>query len=113
MSEFPYGACDDTSYLLGEYLWQVGFGEWECISGIRVPYSTHSWLEQDTVLVDLTADQFDGEDQPAILVTTDRTWHSQFREDRRDSARLSTSRPEDVTLVDALALVMGSIIPEP
>ncbi|MBC2932935.1 hypothetical protein [Nocardioides sp. zg-1228] len=45
-------------------------------SGINETGRTHAWLEQDDVIIDITAYQFDDIDEP-IIVTTDRTWHEQ------------------------------------
>jgi hypothetical protein len=60
------------------YLHQAGHGEWEYVTGERVSdFYSHAWLEQDGLIVDITADQFEGIDQP-VIVTHDRRWHRQF-----------------------------------
>lgn len=39
---------------------------------------SHAWLEYDGLIIDITADQFDEVSEP-IIVTSDRSWHSQFK----------------------------------
>lgn len=75
---FPSGSCGDASILLGEYLHQTGHGDWEYVTGERVrDLYSHAWIEQDGLIVDITADQFDDVDQP-VIVTRDPSWHGQF-----------------------------------
>jgi hypothetical protein len=64
--------------LLGQYLVDSGLGEWTYCSGV-LPDSgnTHAWLEQDGVLVDITADQFSDVDSP-VIVTVDSKWHGRL-----------------------------------
>lgn len=85
--QFPRGCCGDTSELLAAFLTDAGLGIFRYVSGWREDGSTsHAWLEQEGVVVDVTADQFeDYIGRP--FVTTDRTWHTQFlrRQDAREN----------------------------
>jgi hypothetical protein len=38
---------------------------------------SHVWIEQNGLIVDVTADQFDDVDDP-VIVTRDGAWHSEF-----------------------------------
>lgn len=78
---YPRGACGDASILLGQFLYDKGFGVFDYVSGWRKNQS-HAWLEKEEVIIDITADQFfDIEDD--VIVTLDKTWHQQFKEDSR------------------------------
>lgn len=69
-----------ASMLLGEYLRNASLGDFQTRTGRRDvgDYSqSHAWLEQDGLLVDITADQFDEIDEP-VIVTTDSPWHRKW-----------------------------------
>lgn len=90
---FPNGACGDASYLLAKYFDDNGCGQFEYVLGERRPkYHSHAWLEQNGIIVDITADQFDGIDNP-VLVTTDHSWHAQFEEEERHIADFERCDP--------------------
>ena len=83
---FPHGACGDATYLLAKFLEEAGCGEFDYVSGIREHDNhSHAWLEQNGIIVDITADQF-YEQEASVLVTSDKTWHSQFEEQERHQA---------------------------
>ena len=76
--DFPTGSCGDASILLGEYLYELGHGEWTYRSGFReVGVQSHAWIERNGWLLDITADQFD-EISESVWLTRDRSWHEQF-----------------------------------
>jgi hypothetical protein len=76
--DFPRGSCGDASILLGEYLHQTGHGDREYVTGERISdFYPHAWVERDGLIIDITADQFDGIDQP-VIITDDPSWHRQF-----------------------------------
>lgn len=78
MRDFPRGSCGDSSILLGEYLHQKGWGIWDYVGGERESdLHSHAWLEKDGLIIDITADQFDGMDE-AVIVSRDSSWHRQF-----------------------------------
>lgn len=74
---FPSGCCGDASELLGQYFQHSGLGEWQYVFGWQGTKS-HAWIEQNGLIVDITADQLRASVRP-VLVTHDRTWHAQFR----------------------------------
>ncbi|GAA0736780.1 hypothetical protein Drose_35940 [Dactylosporangium roseum] len=79
LAEFPKGSCGDACELLGQFLADSGLGDWQYRSGKRdEPFHTHAWLEQDGLILDITADQFPDIDEPVIL-TRDSGWHAQFQ----------------------------------
>ncbi|MFF5085039.1 hypothetical protein ACFY36_49045 [Actinoplanes sp. NPDC000266] len=78
LAAFPHGSCGDTCELLGQFLIDSGLGEWRFSAGVRNhSLATHAWLEQDGLILDITADQFPEIDEP-VLLTRDRVWHDQF-----------------------------------
>lgn len=69
-----------ASMLLGEYLRDAGYGDLQTRSGMKHLSDfgkTHAWLEQDGLLVDITADQF-AEVNEAVIVTSDSAWHQEW-----------------------------------
>jgi hypothetical protein len=76
LPSFPFGWCGAVCDLLEEYLRREGFGTFESICGERHhPYQSHAWLRQGSLIVDITADQFAGENQSPVIVTCDSPWH--------------------------------------
>jgi hypothetical protein len=75
-AEFPRGSCGDTCLLLGRWLRERGFGDWDYVSG-RHGHVTHAWLRHGTLIIDITADQF-GDRDNAIFISSDDLWHRQF-----------------------------------
>ena len=88
LHNFPNGACGDASLLLGDYLYSIGYSQVAYVSGWRNNQS-HAWIEIDDVIIDITADQF-SEKKDAVIVTTDKSWHNQFIEEARESARINS-----------------------
>lgn len=82
MREFPRGSCGDTSLLLGALLADRGFRGFDCVSAERGlivdgTWTSHAWLVSESLIVDITADQFP--DAPAaIIVARKSSWHAQF-----------------------------------
>jgi hypothetical protein len=75
---FPSGSCGDTSELLGQYFSDSGLGQWIYRTGFTTS-RTHAWVEQNGILVDITADQFpDWDEPPAVIVTRDHSWHDKY-----------------------------------
>jgi len=90
--EFPRGACGEASMLLATYYREQHCGAFEYYFGIRNGRS-HAWLGRGNLIIDITADQFEDEDRP-VIVTTDHSWHNQFRGEIAGSAYFdSVSEP--------------------
>lgn len=91
MESFPVGACGVSSALLGAYFEEKDVLGFQWICGVRETsdpgrWETHAWLQRDTLVVDITADQFS--DAPDRVIVDDPSeWHDVF------GAR--TSRPAD------------------
>jgi hypothetical protein len=71
---FPYGCCEYTSKIIGKILIEQGVTTIkECYTdGIiwdgKHKGKSHAWLETNTFIIDITADQFSFHPFPAILV---------------------------------------------
>ena len=74
--KFPRGACGDSSELLGHYLAECGLGEWRYRGGM-LDQQSHGWIEQDGLIVDITADQFADVAEP-VIVTRRSPWHERW-----------------------------------
>ena len=79
--DFPRGACGDTSEILACFLESNGF-QVEYVSGLRYP-QWHAWLEWRDYIVDITAYQFEDEITDKIIITKNKSFHSEFVEDTR------------------------------
>ncbi|MBK1688899.1 hypothetical protein CKO37_15505 [Rubrivivax gelatinosus] len=75
--DFPGGACGDTSLLLGQYLLDRGCGPFRYVEGRRGDHH-HSWLQQGSLVVDITADQFPDCDEAVIVLRDGSPWHERF-----------------------------------
>ena len=90
LQSFPRGSCGDATLLLGTYLIEEGFGSFDYVLGERgdpigAGWTSHAWLEQDGVIVDITADQFhDGPGE--IIVCRGSKWHDGFHGVRQNVA---------------------------
>jgi hypothetical protein len=121
---FPHGCCGQATPMLAAYLHDKGLGKFEYVSGLRWNEASdwnvstrhsHSWLEQQKLIVDITADQFAPEVTDPVLVTYGHSWHAQFNEDQfrheadfrrngwelKSIYRLYQAYPRLVTLADA------------
>lgn len=57
--DFPRGSCMDASILLGVLIERNGFGEFNLVSALDdIKSSSHAWLENESHVIDITADQF-------------------------------------------------------
>ncbi len=85
MMDFPSACCAVTSELLGDYLNSIPGGpEAETVNANRNGKS-HMWLVVDSLIVDLTADQFpDG--RPAVYVGPEDSWYASWEVDIRGKA---------------------------
>lgn len=83
---FPNGACDDSSMLLAAYLTDNGFPGALRISRVKGSWSTdyksHIWLQLNGRLIDITGSQFEGHDQPEILIAESDKFLATFTIDK-------------------------------
>jgi hypothetical protein len=75
--DFPNGACGDSTLLLGKFLEQNGYGDFDYVFGEQAGKS-HAWLQKASLVVDITADQFH-DNEHAVIVEHDSAWHRLFR----------------------------------
>ncbi|MFL6255315.1 MAG: hypothetical protein ACJ74T_09840 [Pyrinomonadaceae bacterium] len=91
LEEFPHGACGDASLLLAEYLHECGLGPFDYVCGEKCDgnddFQSHAWLQKGDVIVDITADQFEGA-PGSVIVTRSLDFHRQFEVENRHSAEL-------------------------
>lgn len=88
---FPAGACGDAVLLLGTYLIELGEAPFHYMLGDTTTdrddpkWSSHAWMQRDGVVIDITADQFDGFDE-AVIVAMDSSWHDSLNGKERHVA---------------------------
>lgn len=84
-SSFPRGACGDTSLVLGQVLEDEGFPGFMYICGKKYKddgrETSHAWLQNGQLIVDITADQFPDVHQP-VIVTIDSEWHRKWEPEK-------------------------------
>ncbi|WP_411755101.1 hypothetical protein [Serratia sp. (in: enterobacteria)] len=96
---FSRGSCGDTCEVLAELLKELGYGCFLYVAGQRDNGYSHAWLEQDGLVIDITADQFDEVSVPVYMGPIN-SWYQDFavqqkheagynRLDVRSKARLS------------------------
>jgi hypothetical protein len=73
---FPKGSACDAAFILSQFLKEEGFGNFNYVSGHRKGI-THTWLCNDEVQVDITADQFDDNNRK-VIVMKNSDWHVTF-----------------------------------
>jgi hypothetical protein len=80
MADFPSGACGDAALLLAKHLRLAGIWPLIYVCGVMATgrgNQSHAWLQYGDLIIDITADQFEGISDP-VIVATDRAWHEQF-----------------------------------
>lgn len=65
---FPSGSCRDASLILGACINESGLGDAKLLLGESDEGKTHAWLEHQNYILDITADQFDNNNYPSVLV---------------------------------------------
>jgi hypothetical protein len=93
---FPGGWCDDCSRVLGILLREQGEDGFRRVTGRRGEHleKSHVWLQRGDVIVDITADQFLGEDTTPVMVTTDHDWHDGWEQSSEELEEIDASRTE-------------------
>ena len=89
---FPTGCCGNVSHILGCFLISQGYENVRYIAGERTvsgQYQTHAWLEWNSWIIDITADQFvDG--LRAVFVETDSEFHRSFTRNYESEPAISS-----------------------
>ncbi|MDO6528281.1 hypothetical protein Q4519_21820, partial [Motilimonas sp. 1_MG-2023] len=75
--DFPYGACGDTCEDLAEVLKELGYGAFSYVAGRRENGNSHAWLDCDSIIIDITADQFVEISEPVYLGPLN-SWYKSF-----------------------------------
>ena len=83
MQQFPVCCCGVISELLGGYLNAVGI-QAEYVCG-----ASHAWLEFESVVIDITGDQFEG--RPTVFVGPKDAWYNSLGESSRHIAKRLTN----------------------
>jgi len=99
LADFPTGSCADASMLLGTYFKDNGIDGFILIKGKRGEGSsleTHYWLEKDDMLIDITADQFEGINEAIVITDTNSSWHGTFAKEIRQEADYRMIAASDV-----------------
>lgn len=76
-NNFPRGACGDTCEVLAELLRELGYGSFQYVVGCRENGNSHAWLERNSEIIDITADQFD-EISDSVYVGPSNAWYQTF-----------------------------------
>ncbi|MCX6164801.1 MAG: hypothetical protein NTU73_08095 [Ignavibacteriae bacterium] len=87
LQSFPTGSCGDASLILAHYLKEKRFGEFDYILGGRMGKS-HGWLAQGEIIIDITADQFEDNNE-SVIVTINSKWHDEFNGEKSHIADLN------------------------
>ena len=97
---FPRACCGDASNLLAKYLMVQHGIETTYVCGWHEGQS-HAWLEYNSLIIDITADQFEEVSENA-LVTTDKTFHSRFLNQRHSDSDFNNFNPASVVRFTAI-----------
>lgn len=102
LDRFPSGCCGLTCRVMGPWLLetisQFQYDDYEYVCGY-IGKNSHAWLEVKGIIVDITADQFDGVEEK-VIVTESKDFHSQFTSITRHKISLSDIEkyPENLLL---------------
>lgn len=84
LRRFPKDCCHHASKLLALYFYEkTDLGVFDTVEGEHNDIE-HVWLEQNGVIVDITADQFRG--LPPVVVTRKSNWHEAWKKSQSDPA---------------------------
>lgn len=108
-NNFPSGCCGDISDILAEYLRSKGVDSTEYVCGKTKNIASHAWIEVDGLVIDFTAQQFEGVNDP-IIVSYPSQWHSKFTViSRRKAGYLTMNGPAVGNLMRAHKKIVESI----
>lgn len=103
---FPKGSCMDASILLGILLEEYGLNGVGYVSAQKGEAS-HSWLEWDGWIVDITADQF-GDQYPRVIIEKVRELHLGYEINCRYTIKQNSAVP-DLGFYKALSKVRTTL----
>lgn len=67
--DFPAGCCGDMSIILSTHFINKGYVHADYICGMHFEtHFSHAWIRIDGICIDITADQFKGENYPSVIV---------------------------------------------
>ncbi|EHU2106864.1 hypothetical protein A1E39_RS09520 [Acinetobacter baumannii] len=69
---FPLNYCEEVSSILLMILENEDVLNFKMMQGTKKGGNKHYWLESETHIIDLTAHQFDGINEPFLLVTKEK-----------------------------------------
>lgn len=70
LNDFPFGCCRDSSIILGQILKDCGVDNVHiCRKEFDYMYVSHTWLEFDNWIIDITADQFGTGYSPVLVLS--------------------------------------------
>lgn len=87
LGQFPRGSCGDVTDLLGTYLQEKHGFEFDYVVGESCRpeeqggWFSHAWLQCDSLIIDITADQFPDVSE-SVIITRDSAWHRTFERRR-------------------------------
>ncbi len=68
--DFPFGCCRDSSIIVGQILKDFGVENvYVCRKEFDDMYASHTWIEFDNWIIDITADQFGNEFSPTLVLS--------------------------------------------
>lgn len=103
---FPRGSCSSACFLLGRWLTENGHRDFDYVS-LRDGTSSHVWLQNADLVVDITGDQF-GPSVPSVFVG-DKKEHplaTKFQEVSVTSADYAVYDPSTRSRLDALYRIL-------
>lgn len=100
LATFPAGSCGEVADLLGTELAERGFGDFHYVCGERLAAGgnhlvSHAWLEQGSLIVDITADQF-SEVTLKVIVTRNSDWHAGWQRSKERIANFRLAGSSDL-----------------
>jgi len=81
---FPRGSCGDVPEMFGKYLLHTYGIDSFYVCGWSTDHTSHAWLECGRLVIDITGDQFNDEDQfrdhplRSVYISPDRRWHARW-----------------------------------
>jgi len=110
--DFPLGACMDASTLLGILLYRNGFGVYQLISATNEKGKcfSHSWLENEKYLIDITANQFNNwPDQPLVINLDHKPKHYQLLKIQLRHSVLQDKNVQGLEFYMAMDMVINAV----